>query len=143
MRRPGSTTELKYNNSIMGDELLKHISEYFNTFPEEDYTIYVDGTPTELCKLNCNNPRVVWNIPLDSGENDWYFVYIRELEAIRLTTTTMELIKADGVEFKFTAKLKTKEKKVKEIILKTKNALYNCHIVDALDYLDKLEALMD
>lgn len=126
----------------MSDELLKHISEYFNTFPEEDYTIYVNGTPTELCKLNaCKN--VVWKILLDDGKNDWNFVYIRELEAIRLTPTTMELVTTDGTEYKLIAKLKPKEKKVKEIILKTKNALYNCHIVDALDYLDKLETLMD
>lgn len=142
MAELGRTTELKYNNSIMSDELLKHISEYFNTFPEEDYTIYVNGTPTELCKLNaCKN--VVWKILLDDGKNDWNFVYIRELEAIRLTPTTMELVTTDGTEYKLTAKLKPKEKKVKEIILKTKNALYNCHIVDALDYLDKLETLMD
>ena len=126
----------------MSDELLKHISEYFNTFPEEDYTIYVDGTPTELCKLNaCKN--VVWKILLDDGKNDWNFVYIRELEAIRLTPATMELVTTDGTEYKLTAKLKPKEKKVKEIILKTKNALYNCYIVDALNYLDKLETLMD
>ena len=124
------------------NELLKHISEYFNTFPEEDYTIYVDGTPTELCKLNaCKN--VVWKILKDDGKNDWYFIYISELKAIRLTPTTMELIKTDDAEYKLVARSKPKEKKVKEIILKTKNALYNCHIVDALDYLDKLETLMN
>lgn len=124
----------------MNDNLLNHIKEYFNTFPEEDYTIYVDGIPTEWCKLNDCSTYVVWRTPSDS---DRHGINVREIEAIRLTPTTMEIVKANNKEYKLVAKLKSKEKKVKEIILKTKNALYNCHIVDALEYLDKLEALMN
>lgn len=127
------------------NELLKHISEYFNTFNQKDYTIYVDGAPTEWCSLNSNsdNPRVVWNIPSDSNERSWYWVNVRDIEAIRLTPTTMEIVKKNGKEYKLAAKLKSKEKKAKDIILRTKNALYANSLSDALGYLDELKALMD
>lgn len=124
-------------------KLVKHINEYFNTFNHKDYTIYVDGTPTELCKLNSYNDYVVWHIPSDSNESDWYSINVYEIEAIRLTATTMEIIKTNGKEYKLVAKLKSKEKKAKEIILRTQNALYARHLSDALDYLDELKALMD
>ena len=127
----------------MNNNLLNHISEYFNTFNQKDYTIYVDGTPTEWCSLNINTHRVVWNIPSDSNGNDWYFVNVCEIEAIKLTPTMMEIIKTNGKEYKLVARLKSKEKKAKEIILRTQNALYSRHILDALDYLDELKALMD
>jgi broad specificity polyphosphatase/5'/3'-nucleotidase SurE len=126
----------------MNNDLLKYISEYFNTFSQKDYTIYVDGTPTECCKLNSYD-YVVWNIPSDSNESDWYSINVCEIEAIRLTPTTMEIVKTNGKEYTFVAKLKSKEKKVKDIILRTKNALNASHIDDALDYLDELKALLD
>lgn len=40
------------------DKLIKHIKEYFNTFNNKDYTIYVDGTPTEKCEINGNDNLV-------------------------------------------------------------------------------------
>ena len=43
------------------NDLLKHIKEYFNTFSPKDYTIYVDGEPTEWCNVSTNNDRVVWD----------------------------------------------------------------------------------
>lgn len=124
-------------------KLLKHIKEYFNTFPNKDYTIYVDGTPTELCRLNSNTDRVIWDIPSDSNERSWYWVDVRDIEAIRLTPTTMEIVKTNGKEYKLTAKLKSKEKKAKDIILRAKNALYAHNINHALGYLDELNTLMD
>ena len=122
-------------------KLLNHINEYFNTFNHKDYTIYVDGTPTEWCSLNTH--RVVWNIPSNSNERDWYWVNVSDIEAIRLTPTTMEIVKTNGKEYKLTARLKSKEKKAKELILKTKNALYARQIGDVLNYLDELNDLMD
>lgn len=124
-------------------KLLNHINEYFNTFNHKDYTIYVDGTPTEWCSLNINTHRVVWNIPSNSNERDWYWVNVSDIEAIRLTPTTMEIVKTNGKEYKLTARLKSKEKKAKELILKTKNALYARQIGDVLNYLDELNDLMD
>lgn len=124
-------------------KLLKHINEYFNTFNNKDYTIYVDGTPTEWCNLNSNTNRVVWNIPSNSNEREWYFVNVSDIEAIRLTPTTMEIVKTNGKEYKLAARLKSKEKKAKEIILKTKNSIYLHRINDALGYLDELNALMN
>ena len=124
----------------MNNNLLNHINEYFNTFNQKDYTIYVDGTPTEWCRVNSYAESVVWNIP--SSNND-YTVYVCEIEAIRLTPTTMEIIKTNGKKYILVAKPKTKEKKAKELILKVKNAL-NVHLInDAMAYLDELEALMD
>ena len=120
-----------------------HIKEYFNTFNNKDYTIYVDGTPTEWCNLKEYGDYVVWNIPSDDNEKEWWKVYLCEIEAISLTATTMEIVKTNGKEYKLTARLKSKEKKAKEIILKTKNALYAHHIDDAHKYLDELKALMD
>lgn len=125
------------------NELLKHISEYFNTFNQNDYTIYVDGVPTEWCSFNNYTHRVVWNIPSNGSERDWYFINGRDIEAIRLTPTTMEIVKTNGKEYKLIAKLKSKEKKAKDIILKTQNALYARDINLALGYLDELNALMD
>lgn len=127
------------------NELLKHIKEYFNTFNNKDYTIYVDGAPTEWCSLNSNidNSRVVWDIPSDSNERSWFWVNVRDIEAIRLTPATMEIVKTNGKEYKLVAKLKSKEKKAKDIILRTKNALFARNINYALGYLDELNALMD
>jgi hypothetical protein len=100
----------------------------------------VDGNPTEWCKVNSYAERVVWNIP--SSNND-YNVYGCEIELIRLTPTTLEIVKTNGKEYKFVAKRKTKEEKAKKLILKAKNAL-NVHLInDAMDYLNELEALMD
>lgn len=125
-------------------KLVKHIKEYFNTFNHKDYTIYVDGTPTEWCDLNSNDTLVAWRIPSDnSKELDWYFIKLREIEAIKLTPTTMEIIKTNGKEYRLEARMKTKEKKAKDIILSTKNALYGRDIKHALEYLDKLNELMD
>lgn len=124
-------------------KLLNHIKEYFNTFNNKDYTIYVDGTPTEWCSLNSNTHRVVWDIPSDSNELSWYWVNVSDIEAIRLTPTTMEIVKTNGKEYKLVAKLKSKEKKAKDIILKAKNALYAHNINHALGYLNELNTLMD
>lgn len=129
----------------MNNELLKHIKEYFNTFNNKDYTIYVDGTPTEWCSLNSNTSRVVWDIASDNSDTgrSWFWVEVRDIEAIRLTPTTMEIIKTNGKEYKLAARLKSKEKKAKDIILRAKNALYAHNISHALGYLDELNALMD
>lgn len=127
----------------MSNKLLKHIGEYFNTFNHKDYTIYVDGIPTEWCRLNTYGDYIVWNIPSDDNESDWYSINVCEIEAIGLTATTMEIIKTNGKEYTFTAKLKSKEKKAKEIILRAKNAIYTHRFNDAMDYLDELKALMD
>ena len=125
------------------NELFKHIKEYFNTFPNKDYTIFVDGNPTEWCNLDSNTYRVVWDIPSDSNERSWYWVNVRDIEAIRMTPTTMEIVKTNGKEYKLVAKLKSKEKKAKEIILNTKNVLFARNINQALVYLDELNALID
>ena len=126
-------------------KLLNHIKEYFNTFNNKDYTIYVDGTPTEWCSLNSNTSRVVWDIASDNSDTgrSWFWVEVRDIEAIRLTPTTMEIVKTNGKEYKLAARLKSKEKKAKDIILRAKNALYAHLINDAMDYLNELEALMD
>lgn len=124
-------------------KLLNHIKEYFNTFNNKDYTIYVDGAPTEWCGVNSYVNYVFWYIPSNSNESDWHSINVCEIEAIRLTPTTMEIVKTNGKEYKLAARLKSKEKKAKEIVLKTKNALYAHHINDAMGYLDELKALMD
>jgi len=126
-------------------KLIEHIKEYFNTFNPKDYTIYVDGAPTEWCSLDDNTSRVVWDIASDNSitGRSWYWVNVRDIEAIRLTPTTMEIVKTNGKEYKLTAKLKSKEKKAKDIILKMQNALYARNINFALGYLDELKALMD
>lgn len=126
-------------------KLLNHIKEYFNTFNNKDYTIYVDGTPTEWCNLNSNTNRVVWDIASDNSDTgrSWFWVEVRDIEAIRLTPTTMEIVKTNGKEYKLAARLKSKEKKAKDIILRAKNALYAHNINHALGYLDELNALMD
>lgn len=126
-------------------KLIEHIKEYFNTFPNKDYTFYVDGEPTEWCSLSYNNERVVWDIPSDNSDTgrSWFWVNVRDIEAIRLTPTTMEIVKTNGKEYKLAAKLKSKEEKVKDIILKTQNVLLARNINQALCYLDELKALMD
>lgn len=127
----------------MKNNLFKHINEYFNTFNHKDYTIYVDGTPTEWCNLNGITHRVVWNITSDNNEKEWFYVNVSEIEAIRLTSTTMEIVKTNGKEYKLVARLKSKEKKAKELILGARNSIYVRDLDDALNYLDKLNALMD
>lgn len=122
--------------------LLSHIKEYFNTFNHKDYTIYVDGVPTKWCRLNTYGDYVVWNIPSED-ESDWWSVHLCEIEAIKLTATTMEIIKTNGKEYTLTAKLKRKEDKAKEIILRVKNAIYTHRFDDAIGYLDELNDLMD
>lgn len=125
------------------NELVKHIKEYFNTFNLKDYTIYVDGTPTEQCSLNSNDNLVAWKIPSGDDELDWYFIKVREIEAIRLTPTTMEIITTIGKEYKLEAKPKAKEEKAKEIIFWAKMSLYSHDYDDVLKNLDELKALMN
>lgn len=96
------------------DRLFKHIKEYFNTFNNNDYTIYVDGIPTKWCGLLIDDTsRVAWKIPTDIIESDWHFIHASKIEKIRLTPTTMEIIGANGKEYKLVAKLKEKEEKPK------------------------------
>lgn len=128
---------------IMYNNFFKYINDYFNTFNNKDYTIYVNGIPIEWYMLQTHGDYVVWNIPSNSNEIDWYTIHGHEIEAIRLTTTTMEIVKTNGKEYTFTAKTKRKEEKAKNIILKTKNAICARHIDDALKYLDELKVLMD
>lgn len=145
-------------------ELIKHIKEYFNTFNNKEYTIYVNGTPTEKCELNTFNNRdytiyvngtptekcelndytnyVVWR-PLDNNKLDWDFIEARDIEAIKLSATTMEIITTNGKEYNFVAKPKTKEEKAKELIFWAKMSLHNHDYDDVLKYLDDLKALMD
>lgn len=125
-------------------KLLNHIKEYFNTFNYKDYTIYVNGTPTEYCDLNSNDNYVAWRIPSDnSKELDWYLIRPSEIEAVKLTPTTMEIIKTNGKAYKLEAKIKAKETKAKEIIFWAKMSLYNHDYDDVLKNLDELKALMD
>lgn len=123
------------------NDLSKYISEYFKTYNLKDYTIYVNGEWTKWCALNHN--RVVWNIPSDSGEKEWYAIYSLEIAEVSITATSMTIKKMNGGERTFVAKLKAKEEKAKEIILRTKNALYTHNIDTALDYLEELEELMN
>ena len=125
----------------MNNNLFKYISEYFNTFNHKDYTIYVNGKWTKWCSFNRN--RVVWNIPSDSNERDWYVIYSWEIAEISITATSMTIKKINGGERTFVAKIKAKEEKAKDIILRTKNAIYTHRLNDALEYLDELNTLMD
>ena len=60
-----------------------------------------------------------------------------------MTATAMIIKTKDIKEYMFIAKVKAKEEKAKDLILKTKNALYARHIDDVLKHLDELKALMD
>lgn len=123
------------------NDLCKYISEYFKTFNHKDYTIYVNGEWTKWCGFNHN--RIVWNIPSDSNESDWYAIYSWEIAEVSVTATSLTIKKMNGGERTFVAKVKTKEEKAKEIILSAKNALYAHNLDTALDYLEELEALMN
>ena len=122
------------------NDLLKYISEYFKTFNCKDYTIYVNGKWTKWCGSTRN--RIVWNIPSDNNESDWYAIHSWEIAEVTITATSMTVKKINGGERTFIAKVKSKEEKAKEIILRTKNALYTHNLDIALDYLDELEELM-
>ena len=125
----------------MNNDLLKYICEYFKTFNPKEYTIYVDGKQTKWCSFNHN--RVVWCIPTDTNEDNWRTVYDWELTEVIMTATAMIIKTKDIKEYMFIAKVKAKEEKAKDLILKTKNALYARHIDDVLKHLDELKALMD
>ena len=125
------------------NNLLKYINEYFNTFNNKDYTIYVDGISADKCYLNDCGSCVIWSIPTNSDESDWYRVYACEIHEVSMTATTMVIKKTNGKEYTFVAKVKTKEQRAKEIILKAKTALHVHLINDAMDYLDELNALMN
>ena len=127
----------------MNSNLLKYIKEYFNTFNNKDYTIYVNGNPTTWCRVNAYGDYIVWNIPENDSDSDWFSVHVCEIVEVSLTATTMVIKKTNDKEYTFTAKLKSKEKKAKEIILRAKNAIYTHRFDDVMDYLDELNALMD
>lgn len=134
----------------MNNDLLKYIGEYFKTFPKEDYTICVNGTPTEWCSLNNNNYCVVYKLPPNSSipggivyDREWYSIYDWEISEVSITVTTMTIKKKNGKEYTFIAKVKAKEEKAKNLILKVKNSLYSHKIDTALNYLDELNALID
>lgn len=128
---------------IMNNNHFKHINDYFNTFNNEDYTIYVNGIPITWCGLMTHCDGVIWTITSKYDENEWHTIHGRDVKAISLTATTMYVVKMNGKKYTFTAKSKGKEKKVKEIILRAKNALYAHNINHVLGYLDELNTLMD
>ena len=123
------------------NDLSKYISEYFKTYNFKDYTIYVNGEWTKWCNFNHN--RIVWNIPSDSNERDWHFIYDEEISEVSMTVTTMTIKTKNGKEYLFIAKVKAKEEKAKDLILGARNSLYTRNLNTALDYLEKLEALMN
>lgn len=125
----------------MNGNLLRYINEYFNTFKDEDYMIYVDGKLSKWHGFNRN--WIIWNIPADSNGNDSSIVYSWEIKEISIMATTMVIKKINGEEHTFTAMGKTKEGKVKELILKMKNALSGERIDEALRYLNKMDMLIN
>ena len=134
----------------MNNNLLKHISEYFNTFPKEDYTFYVNGIPTERCSFNNDNRCVIYKLPDNSSvpggiiyDKEWYAIYDWEIAELSITATGMTIKKINGGERTFTAKIKRKEEKAKEIIFNAKMALYTHIYDDVLKYLDELKVLMN
>lgn len=134
----------------MNNDLLKYISEYFNTFPKEDYTICVNGTPTKWCSLNTNSNRIVWNIPSNSTERDWHFIDDYEIKEVSMTVTTMVIKKTNDKEYTFTAKIKEKEEKVNDLLLKAENILLNYlwssnkeKTREVMEYLCEIKALMN
>lgn len=142
----------------MNNDLLKYISEYFNTFPKEDYTICVNGTPTKWCGLNTNSNRIAYKLPALNPtipcdviyDSVWYAIYIYEIVEVSITVTSMTVKKANGKEYTFTAKIKEKEEKVNDLLLKAENTLLNHLWMDnkektreVLEYLCKIKALMN
>ena len=123
------------------NDLSKYISEYFKTFNHKDYTIYVNGEWTKWCNFNHN--RIVWNIPSNNSGRDWYSIYGWEIAEVSMTATSMTIKKMNGGERTFVAKIKAKEDKAKEIILRAKNSIYARNLDTALEYLEELEALMN
>ena len=128
----------------MNNDLLKYIGEYFNTFNHKDYTIYVNERPALWWNVNGN--KVVYHIlpPPDLvAAREWFDIKEEEIEEVSMTVTTMTIKKKNGKEYMFIAKVKAKEEKAKNLILKVKNVLYAHKIDAALGYLDELNALMD
>ena len=123
------------------NDLSKYISEYFKIFNLKDYTIYVNGKWTKWCADTRN--RIVWNIPSDGNGRDWYAIYGGEIAEVTMTATSMTIKQKNGKEYTFAAKIKAKEEKAKDIILRTKNALYTHNLDTALEYLEELEVLMN
>lgn len=142
----------------MNNDLLKYISEYFNAFPKEDYTIYVNGTPTKWCGLNINNNRVAYKLSalnpiVPCGviyDSVWYAIYSHEIKEVSMTVTTMVIKKTNGKEYTFTAKIKEKEEKVNDLLLKAENILLNYlwtsnkeKTREVMEYLCEIKALMN
>ena len=134
----------------MSNDLLKYINEYFNTFNIEDYTICVNGTPTRFCKVNTNSLCVIWNIPSDNNGREFFSIYDWEIAEVSLTVTTMVLITKSGKEYVFTAKVRKKEERVKNLLMKIENILLTRlwakdkeRVDEAVEYLYAIKALMD
>ena len=128
----------------MNNDLLKYIGEYFKTFNPKDYTIYINERPALWWNINGN--KVVYHIlpPPDLvAAREWFDIKEEEISEVSMTATTMTIKKKNGKEYMFIAKVKAKEEKAKNLILKVKNVLYAHKIDTALGYLDELNALMD
>ena len=127
----------------MNNDLLKYISEYFKTFNPKEYIIYINERPANWWYVKGN--RVVYHIlPLPEliAAREWFDIKEEEIEEVSMTVTTMTIKKKNGKEYTFVAKIKAKEEKAKDLILKTKNALYTRNLGTVVDYLDELEELM-
>lgn len=128
----------------MNNDLLNYISEYFKTFNPKEYTIYINEIPALWWNVKGN--RVVYHIlpPPDLvAAREWFDIKEEEIKEVSMTVTTMTIKKKNGKEYTFIAKIKAKEEKAKDIILKVKNAIYLHKIDTALDCLDELKNLMD
>lgn len=134
----------------MNNDLLKYIDEYFKTFNPKEYTIYINGRPSDWRIVKTN--KVVYRLlPLPSPDfldtRELFDIKEEEIKEVSITTTALTIKKKNGEEYTFIAKVKVKEEKVKDLIRKAKGILLATvsgeGINEVYSCLDAIYMLMD
>lgn len=78
----------------MNSNLLKNINEYFNTFSNKNYTIYINGERIKFYKVT--GSYVVWET-----DHDWGCLFKQEINAVTIEGVNLTITARDGKEYTF------------------------------------------
>lgn len=121
----------------MSNGILKYINEFFKAF-EKDYTFYIHGERIKFCKAT--GSYVVWDLG-----NEWGCLFKQEINAVTIEGASLKITAADGKEYTFIAKPKTREEITENIISALKSKLirlsYKEDISEMLHLLNQLERI--
>lgn len=122
----------------MDTGILKYVNEFFKAF-EKSHTFYIHGERIKFCKAT--GLYVIWDLG-----NEWGCLPKEEINAVTIEGLRLTITAANGKEYTFIAKPKTKEEVTERIISRIKGKLirlpYKKDISEILHLLNELKRII-